>query len=196
MLTSEATMFTDARHCVTLGIVTLLGFVVTAASAEAQAHATTSSSLPRLETASPRSHAPASRPATMHRHGIPLLGIAPFLYPLVYADDTAVAPAASAQSTGSKVIEVAPGPDGEIVEVQRVGTDSVRLTRPASGSAIVAVRLFLADSLQQVLVQQTLRDPPYSTVLELSHRTSYVGASVTYVSGATSTTVLPYMPSR
>lgn len=189
-------MFTTARHQLTMSIVMLLGVALAAASAAAQAHATTGSGLPRLQAASPRSHAPASHTAGMHRHGIPLLGLAQFLYPVVYADDTEVAPAASAQPTGSKVIEVAPGPDGEIVEVQRMGTGSVRLTRPASGSAIAAVRLFLADSLQQVLVQQTLNDPPYSAVLELSPRTAYVGASVTYVSGATSTTVLPYMPSR
>jgi hypothetical protein len=196
MLTSEAIMFSTARHCIMMSIVTLSGVALAAASAAGQAHATTSSGLPRLQAASPRSHAPASHPAGGHRHGVPLLGLAPFLYPIVYADDTGVAPAASAQPTGSKVIEVAPGPDGQIVEVQRIGPASIRLTRPSSGSAVAAVRLFLADSLQHVLAQQTLTEPPYSVVLELSPRTAYVGASVTYVSGATSTTVLPYMPSR
>jgi len=175
-------------------VATITGLVCLRGTLAAQTQPAGGGGLPRVQSGTRRGATPAQRPRPVHGRTAGVIAIVPEFYPVVYGEDTTSAPAVA--RAGTKVIEVAPGPDGEIIEVQRLPGDTVRLTRPATGSTIAAVRLFLADSLQHVLAEQTFQDAPYSAVFSVSARTSFVGATVTYTTGATSTTMLPYVPSR
>lgn len=139
----------------------------------------------------------AGMPCPGPGRSIGLFGFAPFFYPVFLTGEPYAEPAPAVQApSGSKLIEVAPGAAGEVLEIQRVGAGALRLTRPGGGSAVRSVRLFLGDSARRVITERSLDDPPYSTVLPLSPRTAFVGTLVTYADGTTTSTWLPYQPSR
>ncbi|MGH7624037.1 MAG: hypothetical protein ACREOJ_01810 [Gemmatimonadaceae bacterium] len=183
-----------SRRITWLIVATLTGLACLRGTLAAQAQPAGGGGLPRVQSGTRRGVTPAQRPRPVHGRTAGVIAIVPDFYPVIYGEDTTSAPAAA--RAGTKVIEVAPGPGGEIMEVQRLPGDTLRLTRPATGSTIATVRLFLADSLQHVLAEQTFQDAPYSAVFPVSPRTAFVGATVTYTSGASSTTLQPYVPTR
>ncbi len=91
---------------------------------------------------------------------------------------------------------------GDSLVVNRVSVRDVipasalRLTWRNAGLEADQVVLFLADTAQATLVAQTLRAPPFTALFEPPRGTAFVGLSVTWPDGTTSTQVVPFEVQR
>ena len=86
------------------------------------------------------------------------------------------------------------GSGGDALTVETLG-DSVRLSWLAAGRSAREVKLFVADSARQELASRSASPlAPHATfeVATLSAPVAFVGVSVTFVDGVSSTTVVPY----
>jgi hypothetical protein len=94
------------------------------------------------------------------------------------------------------------GSAGDSLLVDRVSVRDVvpasalRLTWRHAGLDADEVVLFLADTTQAMLVAQTLRAPPFTAIFEPPPGTAFVGMSVRWPDGTTSTQVVPYEVKR
>src|SRR5688500_2836039 len=111
-----------------------------------------------------------------------------------YAPATMPAPSTS----GPKLIVVGEGSGGESITLEHPTADRLRVTWSATGAIAREVRLFLADSARQTLRTSVPDvDAPTATfqIGALGSRIAFVGATVVFVSGVTTTTLVPYVPS-
>ena len=134
--------------------------------------------------------------------GYPLFGAAlfyPYYYDIGYSAYTEVtthAYADDAPRTASKVIIVGTGSAGasDALTVESLG-DSVRLSWLANGRATREVKLFVADSAKRELATRTTMPSTPTAIFEvatLSAPVAYVGVTVVFADGVTSTTLVPY----
>lgn len=107
-----------------------------------------------------------------------------------YAGD----PDAFAEAPRSRVIVVGAGGASDQLSVESLG-DSVRLTWIGAGKPAREVRLFLTDSAQNQLASRSASAAnPRATfeVRTLSAPVAFVGVTVVFTDGVSSTTVVPY----
>ena len=110
----------------------------------------------------------------------------------------AVATTSAPVSSGPKLIVVGEGSGGEAITLEHPTADRLRVTWSATGAVAREVRLFLADSSRQTLRTSVPDvDAPSATfeIGALGWRIAFVGATVVYASGVTTTTLVPYVPS-
>jgi hypothetical protein len=115
-------------------------------------------------------------------------------YSEIPADAYAVGPEEPIRAP-SKLIVVGGGTGGgDALTVETLG-DSVRLRWLGAGRPASDVKLFVADSAQRQLASRSASpSAPVATfeVVTLSAPVAFVGVSVTFVDGVTSTTLVPY----
>ena len=114
----------------------------------------------------------------------------PVVYPTyVYAAPYSIRYSATGAST---VMQGDLGGAAAAVAVDYLASGVVRLSWRPDGRAVEEIGLFLADAQQRVLAVQTLRAPPFSALFEPSYQAAYVGITIVYGDGQTTTTLLPY----
>lgn len=116
--------------------------------------------------------------------------------PAVYPVYTYVAPYSVRYSaSGARtLLQGDLGDAADAVAVERLSSGVVRLTWRPDGRAVEEIGLFLTDAQQNVLAVQTLRVPPFSALFEPTNGVAYVGVTIAYADGQSTTTLLPYRP--
>jgi hypothetical protein len=90
------------------------------------------------------------------------------------------------------------GGGGDSLVVDRVSVvdeatrSGLRLTWKDAGQPAEEVALFLADATRSVLAAQSIRTPPYSALFEPTPGTAFVGMTVVWPDGSTSTRLVAY----
>lgn len=126
--------------------------------------------------------------------------VVPYIYDATYVrygePAEVYAPSAPMEQPASKLIVVGGGTagGGDALTVETLG-DSVQLSWLGAGRAAREVRLFVSDSAQQQLASRRASAAAPTATFEiatLSAPVAFVGVSVTFTDGVTSTTVVPY----
>ena len=107
------------------------------------------------------------------------------------------APATPYNPANSKTLIIGAGVDGGggVMRIERLGSDTLRLTWRGTLRPIREAWAFLADSLRQPLrrLPVTLATPSaLFTIGGLERQIAYTGLTVVYADGATTTTLVPY----
>jgi hypothetical protein len=96
----------------------------------------------------------------------------------------------------SKIIDASTAGTRSGLDVESVSAGIVRLTRRDDGQPVSEVTLFVADSDSRIVASQTLRDPPFTALFDVSPRLAFAGVTVLYVDGVRTTTVVPFAAPR
>jgi hypothetical protein len=110
---------------------------------------------------------------------------------LGYAAESAPAPAVRS-APRPKIIDAASLSPKGALDVERVTERVVRLTRRGDDRSVLEVVLFVADSGSSVIAAQTVREPPYTALFDVTRRVAFVGLTIVYPDGVRSTLLVPY----
>lgn len=86
------------------------------------------------------------------------------------------------------------GDAADALRVEELRGGVVRLSWHPDGREVEEVGLFLADARQNVLAVQTLRAAPYAALFEPTYAAAYIGVTIAYADGQSTTTLIPYSP--
>jgi hypothetical protein len=96
----------------------------------------------------------------------------------------------------TKVIETGVGGRGADagLAVGLVGDSLLRLTWAGDGRPVREVTLLTADAERRTIALQTVRNAPFTALVGASPAVAYVGVTIVYEGGTTTTSLVPYTP--
>ena len=130
-------------------------------------------------------------------YGAPCFGLGfgyPYAYPYGhrYANARAARTIDNSQPSALRVVGPGVVSDGDSLVVEKISPTIVRVSWRSDGRPVEEVGLFLADTAETVLAVQTLRAAPFTALFEPDEAVAFIGLTVVWPNGRSSTTLLPF----